>query len=258
MAPGASNSTSPDVMLGIASSDLPMFHDGSPQHQSSLQSKECQKADWSSHKAQCKSLKEERDHYAKLTGIPTALEDVWGWAEYYEAPLKNCAIAAARLKEKTYAESKKEFLCIGIEHTGRADVPVHRRFEVKSVGREEVSDTRFSSFADLSDILPRLENMGRIEMGRNFYGIISYIVIVTFTYPDGRPKALYPWPKQFSIDKSTARANALQVDWWNLFRQYVSMGKKIKFCCGKLAGDGFSDICCCGGWTHDEEKKVCE
>ncbi|KAJ8088315.1 hypothetical protein PM082_022387 [Marasmius tenuissimus] len=91
----------------------------------------------------------------------------------------------------------------------------------------------------------RTERMGKIEFGNDFYGVLSYVVLTAFKNKNGEPIAFFPFPKQFSIDK--------KLDWWNLLRRYVSDGKKIKFCCGKLAEE--LGICWYGGWAHDEEKR---
>uniref|UniRef100_A0A0W0G0R1 Uncharacterized protein n=1 Tax=Moniliophthora roreri TaxID=221103 RepID=A0A0W0G0R1_MONRR len=52
----------------------------------------------------CRRLKEEREEISAHSGIPNALEDLWTWIEFYEAPLKNCAIASCFLKENPHEE----------------------------------------------------------------------------------------------------------------------------------------------------------
>uniref|UniRef100_A0A0W0G9T7 Uncharacterized protein n=1 Tax=Moniliophthora roreri TaxID=221103 RepID=A0A0W0G9T7_MONRR len=187
---------------------------------------------------------------ARNSGIPSALEDLWAWTEYYDAPLKNCAIALGWFRNKPH-EERRSFLYMCICHEGQMNIPIQHRFDVVSVSR--VSFEELPNMVQLCGMGPsgreKLENMVRLEHGNDFYGVQSYVVQGEFN------GYIFPWPKQFSLDKNMARANVLRPQWWMLLRGYVSAGAKVKFCCGKLGGE-FSDVCCCGGWTHDKHKLV--
>ncbi|KAJ7268450.1 hypothetical protein C8J57DRAFT_1509634 [Mycena rebaudengoi] len=94
--------------------------------------------------------------------------------------------------------------------------------------------------------------MGKVELGTDFYGVMSYRLPVFFE-PEVRPIAMTEKGKHFSIDSETARVAITRPDYWTLFRDYVSAGAKTRFCCGN--GGDTHGACCCGGWVHDAEKR---
>ncbi|EEB94575.1 hypothetical protein MPER_06590 [Moniliophthora perniciosa FA553] len=190
----------------------------------------------------CRRLKEEREKISARSGIPNALEDLWAWIDFYDAPLKNCAIASCFLKENPHEEKRTVFFVL-LRHKGQSDLPVQHRFDVTTVCRFPFDQLPPGTEKNRSTA----EQMGRVEQGNDYYGVQCFVVGAAFN------GEMYQWPKFFSIDKETARANVLQRDWENLFCDYVEGGVKVKFCCGKLGGS-LSEVCCCGGWTHDKEK----
>ncbi|KAF9029793.1 hypothetical protein BDZ89DRAFT_1159624 [Hymenopellis radicata] len=210
-------------------------------------SKECQRADWRNHKLACKKIEQDRQKLAAETGIASAYDDVQAWLEYYNTPLKNCAIASYRLVETPHMEKDAMFMVV-LSYDGRDPRP-HRKFKVDSVSRIGRQDFGPQVFALLSDEADRrhYEAMGRVEMGELYYGTGSYGVDVNFAQRKEPFKAI----KWFSMDKYTARATLVRQDWFRLFREYVDTGSKMSFCCGKLEGWG---TCCCGGWTHDKKR----
>ncbi|KAJ7723506.1 hypothetical protein DFH07DRAFT_946516 [Mycena maculata] len=276
---------SSSIASGLASTthDLPMFHDGEAHHRhqpcsrcnqiqrthansptvkraASLgivmdlnmetgQSKDCQVADWPEHKTACKSRKAHNLAITKESGIAFAMQDFEDWKEYYEAPLKNCAIAAMRLPENPHMK-RKAVLRIELHHEGDSTLPVHHRFTVRQIDRRELWEMGPGS--NLRSDAQYIQNCerGKLEFGKNFYGVVRIGFYVLFDPLDSPAKT--EEMKSFSIDRATSRSSIVRQDWWILFREYVTLGAKMRFCCGRL--EGLEDICCCGGLVHDAEK----
>ncbi|KAJ6608644.1 hypothetical protein B0H10DRAFT_1815351 [Mycena sp. CBHHK59/15] len=217
-------------------------------------SKECQVAHWPSHKQQCKYIKKERAIVAEKSKIPSAVADLQAWMTYYDTPLRNCAIACMRLPDpdSTHMERKAMFY-LQLYHKGDPSLPVWDRFRVLSVGRRDLDDlVPLSTLRHSQGSYSKACERGKIELGSRFYGVIQIGISALFG-PEHSP-AVAERLKQFSIDKVTAHAKIVRQDWWILFREYVAVGAKTKFCCGKIPG--MDDVCCCGGWVHDAEKRV--
>ncbi|KAJ7062545.1 hypothetical protein C8F01DRAFT_1368328 [Mycena amicta] len=275
-------------MDGIAhlTHDLPMFHDGTPIHThancnhclvfqrdsgaklsrckacSSVLycSKRCQVADWPSHKAECKHAQREIARVKEGSGIDSGYLDLLEWRRYYEAPLKNCLIAALQLRLRPHDE-RKYMLCVQLHHkgaevtSGPGRLPVQQRFEIIAVGLNEPNDLPAWSCLRLFDSSHSSYQgaceRGKIEQGSRFYGTGRFGLSAHFG-PLERA-VLVENIKMFAIDRDTAYATRTRDDWWTLFREYVSVGAKLRFCCGRVPGA--LGGCCCGGWVHDEEKK---
>ncbi|THU83659.1 hypothetical protein K435DRAFT_822915 [Dendrothele bispora CBS 962.96] len=189
------------------------------------QSRECQRKDWPRHKPLCNTAKRDNERLSAASGLSQPLSDFHGWIDYYDTVLKNCATISSRFTFVT--------------HTTWNYLPVHQRFVVEKIDAMREANAE----------------RGRIEFGNDYYGTRTYNVIATFK--PGNFLGTTFCPKQFAIDKRTAKVGVVREDWWILFREYVSAGQKMKFCCGKLNIPGVTDdLCCCGGWTHDQGKKV--
>ncbi|KAJ7644639.1 hypothetical protein FB45DRAFT_999614 [Roridomyces roridus] len=174
-------------------------------------SKECQVADWPNHKTACKQYKKERIQLAEMTGIASAAPDIYAWMKYYDTPLKNCAVAALNPRVEPHSE-RTDCLYLQIRHTGDTTVPISQRFIVESVGRESVSKFQRTSMAAPAGYYDQACNMGRIEMGSDFYGVARYALTVVFG-PENAPNGAKHMWKHFSINKSTARAARTRLDW---------------------------------------------
>lgn len=208
-------------------------------------------ANWPAHKALCKSHKAQRLAIAKKSGIESAMPDLHAWMKYYDTPLKNCAIAAMRLPKNPHME-RKEILHIQLHHKGDPTLPVHARFDIMQIGRRELAELpALSALHATVARYPENCERGKVELGDRFYGVVRIGFAVLFG-PDYA--TVTEEMKVFSIDKATARAKIVRQDWWMLLKEYVELGAKMKFCCGRLPG--MDDICCCGGWVHDAEKLV--
>ncbi|KAF7300009.1 hypothetical protein MKEN_01323400 [Mycena kentingensis (nom. inval.)] len=268
-------------MVDIArlSHDLPPFHDGRPIHTHLICShclvfqrdsgaklsrcaacssafycsKKCQVDAWPTHKSECKLAKQQAAAVAALTGLTSAYADLLDWIRYYEAPLKNCAVAAFRVRTNPHAE-RTSIMCVELSYKGAAaaNLPVQLRFTVRNVGLKSAGDfPAGSTLREMDASHPAYRSAvarGKIEMGAQFYGTGCLAVLTQFA------EMLPPVPnvKMFAIDRETAFAKPTERDCWELFREYVNVGAKLRFCCGRVRG---ASTCCCGGWVHDEEKK---
>nr|GAT46928.1 predicted protein [Mycena chlorophos] len=224
-------------------------------------SKKCQVDAWPQHKADCKNVQRENADIKKRCGIDieTGYLDLMQWIEYYEAPLKNALVVALHLREQPAARgSSKErdlMLDVRLHHKGTAadlgGLPAKHRFEIISIGltnHREAPELFLGSYLGYEAARER----GKIEQGRQFHGIGR--MGFTAHYGDLSLGVTASYIKMFAIDKDTARAKPTTDQWWTLFRQYVEAGAKMRFCCGRVPG--VEGVCYCGGWTHDEEKKV--
>ncbi|KAF7293900.1 hypothetical protein HMN09_01186100 [Mycena chlorophos] len=281
----------PPAMAHVrVSHDLPLFHDRDPIHTHAMCggcltfqrdlaihkgsagklfkckacstalycSKKCQVDAWPQHKADCKNVQRQNADIKKRCGIDieTGYLDLMQWIEYYEAPLKNALVVALGLREQPAASSKERELMLDVRlhHKGTAanlgGLPAKHRFEIISIGlanHREAPEFFLGSYLGYEAARER----GKIEQGRQFYGIGR--MGFTAHYGDLSLGVTASYIKMFAIDKDTARAKPTTDQWWTLFRQYVEAGAKMRFCCGRVPG--VEGVCCCGGWTHDEEKK---
>ncbi|KAJ7584145.1 hypothetical protein C8J56DRAFT_1054679 [Mycena floridula] len=189
-------------------------------------SKECQKADWSKHKSYCTARVAERRDLATKTGIPSCMDDFYAWMEFYDAPLKNCAVAAFELRDNRDAHLDRDsMLSIVIEHKNDMNLPTYSAL-IRCYSHH--SDATSTTASDLCS--------------GNIY----------FDFSGQSPALLSPVIKYLSFDKSVPAVRMIPNDCEVLFRAYVNRGEMMKFCCGKMDIDG---ICCCGGWIHDEENQ---
>ncbi|KAF7332716.1 hypothetical protein MKEN_00155000 [Mycena kentingensis (nom. inval.)] len=134
-------------MAGIAvarlSHDLPPFHDVIPIHSHAkcehcllsqrekggklsrckacsvavYCGKECQEAAWPTHKAGCKLHRQKAVEVAEKSGIPSGYADFLAWMAYYGDHLKNCAVAAYRLRTNPHSELAHT-LFVELRHKG--------------------------------------------------------------------------------------------------------------------------------------------
>lgn len=143
-------------------------------------------------------------------------------------------------------------------------VPIKHRFNLVTVCIESQDELNTPYHSAISDLLRSSQRAahreaGKIELGNEFSGIGHYLLVAAFETPTHglHQPAATMIPKTFSIDKRHARARGFP-QWWLLLRSYVEKGQRIKFCCGRIGNvPGVTDdVCCCGGWVHDEEAKV--
>ncbi|KAL0563819.1 hypothetical protein V5O48_018242 [Marasmius crinis-equi] len=211
-------------------------------------SEECRTLDWPAHVDLCEHLHEDRVLLGHHTLIPTALEDLWAWARFYDTPLKNCAIASSYLRESSLEESQKTVLVVQISHNGRMDVPPQYRFNVLAVGRRSseygtvAQITKENPYAVYNEVVP-----GKEEMGDQYFGTLSFVIEGVF-----HGRFTYAWMKRFNIDKSAARARLLHREWWTVLRQYTDTGSKMSLPCGKSTS-GIGSACGWGFWDSKEK-----
>ncbi|KAJ7584121.1 hypothetical protein C8J56DRAFT_197941 [Mycena floridula] len=216
-------------------------------------SKACQTANWPSHKAACKARVALRDLVTSHTGISTYMDDVFAWIEYYDAPLKNCAIAAFELRDRPELHAEQHsMLSILLSHKNDLSLPIQHRFNVLEIARNHLHPETSAIDHQLLAGREKCIKMGKIEMGDQYHGTGGYFIRFFEGASDTPQFHSLREPKYFSFDKDTAAARVIPEQFWILLRQYFDQGAKMKFCCGKLDIDG---ICCCGGWVHDEEKQ---
>ncbi|KAJ7062553.1 hypothetical protein C8F01DRAFT_985962, partial [Mycena amicta] len=180
----------------------------------------------------------------------------------YDAPLQNCLVAALELRTRPHGE-RKCILCVHLHHkgaevtSGPGRLPVQQRFEIIAVGLNEPNDLPAWCELRLYDSAhPSYKatcERGKIELGSQFYG--TGRIGLTAHFGPLERAVFAEHMTMFAIDRDRAHATRTRDDWWTLFREYVAVGAKLKYCCGRVPGA--RDACCCGGWMHDEEKKVC-
>ncbi|KAF7293893.1 hypothetical protein HMN09_01185400 [Mycena chlorophos] len=185
-------------------------------------SKKCQVAAWPQHKTECKSVQRQNDKIKERAGIDidTGYLDLIQWIEYYEAPLKNCLVAALRLPEQPSgsAREREMMLALRLHHKGvdARDLPAKHRFEIISVGLADANEAP-DLFLGAQTAYEAARERGKIEMGRRFYGTGR----MGFTAHYGEPSlgVAASYIKMFAIDKDTARAVRTTDYWWTLFRE---------------------------------------
>jgi hypothetical protein len=162
-----------------------------------------------------------------------------------------------RLPENPHME-RKAILCLILCYRDDTTLPVHQRFRVEEIGRRELDEMR--AFPELQSamtsktVYPQFCARGEVEFGDNFYGCVRVGLHVAYGPHLYAPTAVVQQMIHFSIDKDLARANIVRQEWWLLLREYIKLGARMRFCCGRVPG--MEDVCCCGGWVHDEEKRV--
>ncbi|KAE9404275.1 hypothetical protein BT96DRAFT_1016474 [Gymnopus androsaceus JB14] len=196
---------------------------------------------WAQHKAHCKLIKAERKCLTAESGLKDPLSDLLKWMQYYDAVLKNCAVASFEMKQFHREHLEKTVFMVRLSHRRDPSLPIQDRFSVINVStqcRESLPLTSHLYF-DLRQRAKFVE-IGKQEYGENYYGTGLYVV-----QAECGQDSLAIMEKFLSIDKHTANAKVLRKEWWLLFREYVKASSKLRFCCGRVGG-----VCCCGGWTH--------
>ncbi|KAJ7760320.1 hypothetical protein B0H14DRAFT_2634219 [Mycena olivaceomarginata] len=95
---------------------------------------------------------------------------------------------------------------------------------------------------------------GKVQFGDNLYGCVRVGLHVAYGPHLYAPTAVVQQMIHFSINKDLARENIVLQERWLLLREYIKLGARMRLCCGRVAS--MEDVCCCGGWAHDEEKRV--
>ncbi|KAJ7890145.1 hypothetical protein B0H14DRAFT_2561418 [Mycena olivaceomarginata] len=177
-----------------------------------------------SNPAECKASKANRLAYVEKTGIPSALPDLVAWIKYYEAPLKNCAVAAMRLPENPHME-RKAILCLILCYLEDTMPLLHQRFRMEEIGLRELDEMRAGG-----------------AVGDDF--------------EDGLPRVLRAWQAMihFSIDKDLARENIVRQEWWLLLSGYNKLGARMKLCCGRAASVEDVLLLWMGPWRGETSK----
>ncbi|KAJ7928162.1 hypothetical protein B0H13DRAFT_1597845, partial [Mycena leptocephala] len=180
--------------------------------------------------------------------LPSATTDFHDWMEYYNMPLQNCAIAAMQLPESPHLE-QRVFIVL-LRHKRDPSQPVWNKFEVVNIGMYHLSEVPHVEICSYDQSCAG----GRIQLGASLFGVVRSVFLVCLGEDGQIPHTVNV--RELSIDHEMARARPLREDWWLLLREYINTGAKMRFCCGKIPTPGFEDICCCGGWVHDTEKRV--
>ncbi|KAK7046348.1 hypothetical protein R3P38DRAFT_69123 [Favolaschia claudopus] len=267
-------------ILSCSADDIPMFHDASPHHTHQMCnqclhmqrshkqqlssckacglamycSRQCQVAHWPMHKTECKNYQNQRESVEKLSGLKSAFTDLSAWKRYHDAAVKNCAIAALNLRENPHLERTASF-CVSLHHTGDLSVPPHKRFILRNVSllsHDQLIHRRMVYTMLALKGYPAICERGRVELGARYYGSIRVAILASYGPDASKPTATTERLVHFSINKELAKARVVTRDWAALLGEYVRLGARMRFCCGKITEA--QDICCCGGWIHDEEK----
>ncbi|TFY78531.1 hypothetical protein EWM64_g5479 [Hericium alpestre] len=151
----------------------------------------------------------------------------------------NAAAASLDLRENPGAEEHFAFF-VSIRYNSKPGQPMQKRFSfvdaravdmrtnIPAIDAMTMSDTSLETKA------------AKKQLGRFYAGTGTYCIIAVFD-----TMVANMTPHKFVIDRPVSRAKR-HPEWYALLRDYITQGRKMRFCCRKLA----AGTCCCGGWTH--------
>ncbi|OJT05311.1 hypothetical protein TRAPUB_3869, partial [Trametes pubescens] len=218
---------------------------------SSPQSKECQKAHWrAGHKDACDFHHLVRERATALTGNPKAWSDLATFIEFHHTTLVNCTLANFLYMKPLHPRAAAEHIVhFSLRYRNDPALPAHKKFEPRGVyiaHRDEAmlpgNDGGYAAVWRERDFAIK---MGKRELGSAYAATGAYYLMVKFG--DDAEAGNIPFWKHFGIDDWRWNALPSVRKPWDIFKETIEEGKKMKFCCGQLVGLG---TCCCGGWTH--------
>ncbi|KAH9851028.1 hypothetical protein C2E23DRAFT_886785 [Lenzites betulinus] len=217
-------------------------------------SKECQKAHWQAgHKQSCNVYNLMRERATAISGNDKAWFDLTTFLEFHHTTLLNCVLASYLRMKPMHGDRgpADHFIQFSMLYRNDPTLPAHMKFEPRGmdlVHKDEAALPGQDGFAFCWRERDSAVKMGKRELGSKYAATGAYFVAVKFS--DGPAVGFIPFWKHFGIDDRRWNALPSVRHPWDIFKETIEGGKKVKFCCGSLPELG---TCCCGGWTHTPE-----
>lgn len=191
-----------------------------------------------------------RERATEVSGNTNAWSDLAAFIEYHHATLVNCALAVyLHLKEQHARAAEEHAVQFSLLYHNDPKLPAHRKFEARGMSpihKDEAALPGNDCMAALWRERRPAVDMGKRELGSLYAATGAYYLAVKFR--DGPEVGYIPFWKHFGIDDWRWNALVSVRHPWDIFKENIGEGKRMKFCCGKLAPE--LGTCCCGGWTH--------